>query len=164
MDRATRLDAWVINRDRDAGRRERFFAQDQHGLAVRRFRAVDGHAAEFALHAVDGLPARGMWDAGWIKPGAIGCFLSHAALWRRIASSGRPALILEDDAVLIGGIGDAARTCARSGADLLFVNARTASWLPPGETGAPALIEAAARRIAPGWPGPEDHPGTDGYL
>lgn len=33
--------------------------------------------------------------------GAVGCTLSHVNVWRRIVASGEPALVVEDDAVLV---------------------------------------------------------------
>ena len=47
-------------------------------------------------------PSNVQWDR-WVRPisnSERACFLSHLSLWKKVASSSSPALILEDDAVL----------------------------------------------------------------
>lgn len=57
------------------------------------------------ITAVDGqqttVPAG--WESG---PGAWGCLQSHLALWERIYTEGRPALIFEDDATFAPDFAD----------------------------------------------------------
>lgn len=44
-----------------------------------------------------------------MKPAEIACFLSHRALWREVSNSNEPALILEDDAVLVRDVAEILR-------------------------------------------------------
>src|SRR5690606_11626523 len=37
-----------------------------------------------------------------LKPSQLGCFASHYLLWQECAESGRPLIVVEDDAVLKG--------------------------------------------------------------
>lgn len=65
------------------------------GLPVERIEAVSADAAS-ALRSED------YWES-WerpLRPAERACLLSHVAAWERIAARGRPALVLEDDAVL----------------------------------------------------------------
>lgn len=154
----------VINRDVDARRwREMQAVFSDHKL--QRFSAID---------ASD--PATDVWADPLVKEtrasrkGAVGCFLSHLALWRRIAEEG-PALVLEDDTTPIGDR-DAFKTIwrARRDFDLIFVNQRMArrrSQAPDDDGGLLRSVDASYRstRLAASEaekkPSP---PGTDGYL
>ncbi len=65
------------------------------GFGFRRLEAVTAEAA-------GGLRPESYWQ-GWerpLRPAERACLLSHVAAWERIAAAGRPALVLEDDAVL----------------------------------------------------------------
>lgn len=69
------------------------------GIAFERFEAVDGRALEEAevARVYDAKANRRRFRHPLIRP-EIGCYLSHVALWRRIAASPAPgAVILEDD-------------------------------------------------------------------
>lgn len=80
---------FCINLDRSVERWASINRQaSQLGLSIERFPAIDGSK----LNPPPNFP---------VSPGAIGCFLSHRALWEAI-SHGRDdyALILEDDALL----------------------------------------------------------------
>ena len=90
------MDALIINL---AGSTERLEFQRRQltalGVGFQRVEAVT--AAEASA-----LRPEGYWQ-GWerpLRPAERACLLSHVAAWERIAASGRPALILEDDAVL----------------------------------------------------------------
>jgi GR25 family glycosyltransferase involved in LPS biosynthesis len=85
----------VINLDRTPERWSRFQA-DNPGIAVERFAAVDGRAAPPAALVEAGLAQAGL-D---YTPGAFGCALSHAALWRLCVESGDTLTVCEDDAIL----------------------------------------------------------------
>ncbi|MFD2236247.1 glycosyltransferase family 25 protein [Aureimonas populi] len=105
-----------INLDRAGERRLAMERQGRRlGLGLERVRAVE--AAEIT-------PARAAaLGRSWERPLSLpelACFLSHHALWERIVEEGRPALILEDDAVLSPRILDAlAAAEALEGVDLL---------------------------------------------
>ena len=65
------------------------------GLAFERLEAI---SAADLTDEID----KPIWKS-WQRPmraGEIGCFLSHRAAWQKIAESGQPALVLEDDALL----------------------------------------------------------------
>jgi glycosyl transferase family 25 len=79
--------------------RWRGFQADNPGLQAERFDAVDGRAVDLAELAAAGLVRPGLA----YTPGAYGCALSHAALWRRCVETGAPLTICEDDAVLKPG-------------------------------------------------------------
>ena len=90
------MDILVINLARSA---ERMAFQRRQlsalGLAGERLEAV---AAEEASSR----RPESYWQ-GWerpLRPAERACLLSHVAAWERIAATGRPALVLEDDAVL----------------------------------------------------------------
>lgn len=81
-------DGYYINLDRSPDRRERIKSQLRSvGIEgfYRRFEAVDGKLLDRQTP---------------LRPGEVGIFRSHLDLLRRIASSGRVAHVLEDDAVL----------------------------------------------------------------
>jgi glycosyl transferase, family 25 len=86
---------YVISLDRTPERWRAFLA-DNPDLEVARFPAVDGRSVDVAKLRAGGLAAAGL-D---YTPGAYGCALSHAALWRLCVDTGAPLTVCEDDAVL----------------------------------------------------------------
>jgi len=95
------LGTWLINLDRDTGRRARMETQlTSLGLPFTRFAAINGkdHVAELAKRADAAAYARNMGSP--ILPGKMGCYASHIAVWEEFLASDRDvALILEDDVV-----------------------------------------------------------------
>jgi GR25 family glycosyltransferase involved in LPS biosynthesis/GT2 family glycosyltransferase len=96
---ATAAPVVAINLDRRADRWEalqerlRDAAGAEFAAAVRRFSAVDGQSLELddeIRHTFEGN------DFGW-RRSVIAVALSHRAIWREVAESGRTTLILEDD-------------------------------------------------------------------
>ncbi len=85
-----------INLDRSVDRLHRFRTDNAHVPNLRRFAACDGATTDRASCIRDGLITP---DNGYSPP-ALGCALSHVALWRACADSGRALTICEDDAVL----------------------------------------------------------------
>lgn len=90
------MDILIINLARSTERLA--FQQDQMaalGLGFRRIEAVTADAA-----------AQARPEAYWqrwerpMRPAERACLLSHIAAWHKVAGMNRPALILEDDAVL----------------------------------------------------------------
>lgn len=90
------IDCLVINLARSTARMD--FQRGQMaalGLGWRRIEAVTADEAAQARPET-------YWQR-WerpMRPAERACLLSHVAAWERIAETGRPALILEDDAVL----------------------------------------------------------------
>lgn len=85
----------VISLASSIDRRERFSKENAHA-AFTFFDAVEGKQFQPRMAAMPELFAPGLpYTAG-----AVGCALSHLALWREVVASGRPMTILEDDAVL----------------------------------------------------------------
>jgi glycosyl transferase, family 25 len=85
----------VVSLDRTADR-WRAFQADNPGIAAERFAAVDGRTLDRQALIAAGLIAAEL-D---YTPGAFGCALSHAALWRRCVETGAPLTVCEDDAML----------------------------------------------------------------
>ncbi|MCV2863857.1 glycosyltransferase family 25 protein [Albidovulum sediminicola] len=90
------MDVLVINL---AGSTERMAFQSRQlaalGLPFERVEAVSADAAS-------ALRSENYWES-WerpLRPAERACLLSHVAAWETIAARGRPALVLEDDAVL----------------------------------------------------------------
>jgi glycosyl transferase family 25 len=82
-----------INLDRATLRRQQMETEaDRLGLAFERFPAVSADAVDEATV--------GALDRRWERPlskAELACFLSHRTLWQRVAETGQPMLILEDD-------------------------------------------------------------------
>lgn len=90
------MDILVINLDRSPDRLAFMAAQlDRLGLAFTRSPAVDG--ATIPAEEFDRLSRTYMRPLS--RP-ELGCLLSHASAWRHCVETGRPALVLEDDAFL----------------------------------------------------------------
>jgi GR25 family glycosyltransferase involved in LPS biosynthesis len=87
---------FFINLDRSTDRLHRFRADNAHLPNPRRLAACDGLTIDRAACIRNGLITP---DNDYTMP-ALGCSLSHVALWRICADSGRRLTICEDDAVL----------------------------------------------------------------
>lgn len=85
----------VVSLRRTQGRRQQFVAMNP-GVHFEFFDAVDGYAVDktkfFDSPLADG-------DIPYTA-GAVGCALSHLALWEKCAGAQRPMTIVEDDSVL----------------------------------------------------------------
>jgi GR25 family glycosyltransferase involved in LPS biosynthesis len=85
----------LVNLDRSPDRLEQFLRVNRHLSGVERFPAVDGRiidrdqlvAAEVMMPDLD------------YTPGAVGCALSHIALWKLAVIERQPITVAEDDAV-----------------------------------------------------------------
>ena len=89
------LDAYVINLPRDAAKRRtmaRQLAPHAPWLRAVLVAAVDGRTAPPGEVTE--------WCQDFCTRGTVGCFLSHRRVWQAVLASGRPALVLEDDAIL----------------------------------------------------------------
>lgn len=165
------LPVLVINRDRDRERWDRTRAAARaQGVEPIRIPALDAHAPGFPFHRYAGLIGPTFWGRETIKPGAIGCFLSHRAAWSRVIEEGWPAaLILEDDADLTEPPDRAAAALAGARCDLLFANQRMAGWITAsGLSGDVVALDRLVAALAPlGGPaaaGQTRTPGSDAYV
>jgi GR25 family glycosyltransferase involved in LPS biosynthesis/glycosyltransferase involved in cell wall biosynthesis len=85
----------LINLDRSKDRLAKFMARNGHLGNVIRVPAVDGRETDR-----EELQARGLIAADLsYTPGALGCALSHIALWQKAVAESRIITIFEDDAV-----------------------------------------------------------------
>lgn len=91
-----------INLDRATSRRHRMEAEAERlGLVFSRFAAVS--VEDIGDAALTTLGRR--WERPLSKP-ELACFLSHKALWQRVADTAQPILILEDDVRLSPRLAD----------------------------------------------------------
>ncbi|MEO6323597.1 MAG: glycosyltransferase family 25 protein, partial [Thermoanaerobaculia bacterium] len=104
---ARHLDVSVLNLDRRPDRWESFrqSAAEMAGSVFvercERVPAVDGEA----LAMDEGIAYMFRGNDFDYRRGIVGCALSHLETWKRAASSGRTALVLEDDARFCAGFG-----------------------------------------------------------
>ena len=103
----TDLPTYVINLDRRPDRwQHTWLSLQQHGFSnVKRISAVDGRRlpanqikdlVEKEAYLQLNKPRRRHEDLGSL--GAVGCYLSHVLVWKQIALSGLPSIVMEDDA------------------------------------------------------------------
>lgn len=113
-----------INRDQDIVRRNFVEANAAaQGYRVERFPAVDGYAEDF-------LARYGHRVGGEVGRGTQACFLSHAAVWEKIASGPEPyGLVSEDDVTFLRPSSDLAPYLEGFGRfDILFLNRRAVAY------------------------------------
>ena len=96
------LPIFVIAFASDKMRRDRMTRRlDALGLAFSFIDAIDGRALPEAERLAKEDPARADWIGHHLRPGALGCLLSHRQAWQALLDSGAElGLVLEDDAVL----------------------------------------------------------------
>ena len=165
------LPVLVINRAVDEDRLTRFTTSARaFGLLATRIDAADAHRPDFPFALYADLLRDRFWDTDQIKLGAIGCFLSHRRAWQHVVDHDLPmALICEDDAELLTAPGSLQLAAsALPGFDVIFANARMASWcraigdfdLKP----LPQVINDLAQAGGPKVLGVKPTPGGDCYL
>lgn len=149
-------DILVINLDADAVRLERVVGQ-LLGASFTRIPGVKGaQLPELALRSLTR-------EQGEMQKGTLGCFLSHLVAWERVTASGRPALILEDDAWLLAGVPPStAALNLPAGFDLVFANERMSpeAAVYPQADMATVPVGTSVRTKTRGW----SSAGTDGYF
>lgn len=149
-------DVLLINLDTDTTRLQRMQTQ----LEDTEFTRIPGvRGAHLPSHALR-LLTRGI---GHMQKGTVGCFLSHAAAWERVAESGRVTLVLEDDAWVIAGLPPSlADLPLPRGFDLCFANERLSDSKHRYSDQAfrTRSVGAVAARKPPAW----SSAGTDGYF
>ncbi|HUZ73155.1 MAG TPA: glycosyltransferase family 25 protein [Stellaceae bacterium] len=102
------MDVTVINLDRSADRLATFARRNGHLRSVTRFAAVDGRGLDAQRLIADGVIEPAV--ANSYTKGALGCALSHRALWEAAISGQRPITICEDDAIFNRRFEDTAAT------------------------------------------------------
>jgi GR25 family glycosyltransferase involved in LPS biosynthesis len=90
------MDIQLINLDRNADRLAEFLATNAHLSNVHRFRAMDGSSISRKKFCDHGIFRSEM---AAYSNGAVGCALSHLALWQQAVMQSRPMTVLEDDAI-----------------------------------------------------------------
>jgi len=163
---------YVINRAVDTDRLAGFIeAAATHWVTPIRITADDAHRPDFPFALYDDLIGPRFWGGDDIKPGAIGCFLSHRRAWQALIDSGQPrALICEDDARIsepldrLAGIADGLGEF-----DILFANDRLAGWAGAAPGGAEVcglrgVIRGLSVAGGPQAVGLSSAPGADCYL
>lgn len=119
-----------INRDQDTQRRAFVEANAAaQGYQVERFAAINGHSEDF--------PDRyGHRVGGTIGRGTQACFLSHAAIWEKIASGPDPyGLVSEDDVTFLRPASELAPYLAGFARfDLIFLNLRSVVYREYAQT------------------------------
>lgn len=165
------LPVYVLNRDQDTGRLAAFTASArEYHIDFKRISAFDGHAADAPFRDHADLIGAHFWGAPEVKPGALGCFLSHRSAWWKVLDNGHPnALICEDDAVFFEDLSRLEHSARALGSvDIIFANTRLASWCAAvGGDEAHPLSEVMARLAASGGPkglGLKSAPGGDCYV
>lgn len=102
------MDIVVISLERSRDRRAHMTAMlRQAGLDFAFARAIDADAGEH-LAFPNYSRAAALWLRGAeLVPGEIACFASHYTVWRQCVDTGRPMIVLEDDAELESNFGHA---------------------------------------------------------
>lgn len=139
----------VINRNADTARLGHFRrAAKRHEVKPVRITAVDGLAPAPAFHAWADLIGPHFWGEDQVKPGALGCYLSHYRCWQHVVERGLDwALICEDDVeISLPGAGIDAIGAGLGDLDLLFANDRLCA-------GGDGSVADALRRLEARAPG-----------
>lgn len=149
-------DIFVINLDSDTLRMERMRKQ-LGDVPYTRIPGVKGaYLPAYVLRAVS-------QNQGHLLKGTMGCFLSHIALWEKVAAGTRNALVLEDDASVIAGLPPSlAALRLPDDFDVTFVNERMhpANFRFPAASFRTAETNEVAKTKPANW----SSAGTDGYF
>ena len=96
------IHVFVISLKNDTGRRESITRHlENHGFAFEFFDAIDGRQMDVALHPDYNAKRRLRSFGRHIKPGELGCLLSHLGTYKEIVKRNIPyTLVLEDDVIL----------------------------------------------------------------
>lgn len=126
--------------------------------------AIDGHNTRELKPYLDLFP-HNFWGGKMIKPGALGCFLSHREAWLQLVESdARYMVIAEDDSRPIANFGKqwAHYDAQMQKMDFLFLNDRTADWATPRfETIDRAIFQDQKSQVISKA---GRAPGADGYV
>ena len=166
------IPVWFISRPVDVDR-QRTFADHaaKKGITPERIDAFDAHREDFPFGLFADLIGPLFWGQDMIKPGAIGCFLSHRRAWQRLVESGLDAaLICEDDIALTEGLDRLGSVAAGiPDLDILFANDRLGAWAAAGHPNSPvvpmaSVIGGLGQAGGPKAAGVKAAPGADCYL
>ena len=162
----------IINLRQSADRR-RHIAQQFSKTKIRPmfFPAFDGHSKAFPFFVFQALSGRWWHDAENFKPGAFACFLSHAAIWAKVARGQSPyAFVFEDDVAFdFDGLETARLDIGNAPKpfDIVFVNQRMHNYVSNLE-GEDAIINVSHllyERVLDGtYANRVPVPGGDGYA
>lgn len=122
---------YVINRAKDMERLQRFSGSCRRwGMNFERLEAVNCAASDFDFRHYEKDIAETFYGKTQFLRGAVGCFLSHSAAWRKLLESDfSHAVICEDDAVFLGPI--PRRACdyqMPEDFDLVYLNQRLSGF------------------------------------
>jgi len=109
----------LINLDRTPDRLSEFVAHNQSAVNIRRFSAIDGKSVDRTWLVQEGILA----PDNRYSDGAVGCVLSHLALWRQVIADDRIMTICEDDAILnhnFSSLSDTLMSFCEDKFDLIF--------------------------------------------
>ena len=123
----------VISLKRSTDRRRHILQQfRQTNLRPSLFPAFDGHDDCFPYFLFQKLSGRWWDDVDNFRPGAFACFLSHAAVWAKVASGSSPyAFVFEDDVTFnLPAFQDCLAALKHESFDLVFVNWAMHCWVP----------------------------------
>ncbi len=146
----------VLSRPADMCRRARMRRSVPAGFEWSFFNATDGREPERIPARYAALVAPTFWSGPILKPGAIGCFLSHVRTWERCVAEDGPLLVLEDDVAFADDLGPPLGVIEASPFDVLFVNDLPAEWVAlaaqsgAAPAGAVSLRETVATILAAG--------------
>lgn len=118
------------------------------------------------------LIANTFWGDSKLKPGAIGCFISHYRVWEECVSANYPVLVLEDDVLLDSDIENQLNLHENTNFDVIFLNQRSVRWMQlyQSRNRLPSLPARPFREVISGLvnsniePGNKIAPGTDCYM
>jgi glycosyl transferase family 25 len=131
QERAEGPQAFVINLVRSYERREHMMVQlAKTNVPWEIVDAVDGRDLDIAD---TNLVSPELSSSASLRPGAVGCAMSHLQLYHRVMELGLPEiLVLEDDIILPADLGSLASAAARemSGAEIVLLNYHPAGPLP----------------------------------
>lgn len=163
---------YIINLKRSVDRRRLITRQfSRTGFRPLVFCAFDGHDTAFPFFVFKNLSGRWWHYADHFKPGAFACYLSHAAIWAKVASGSSPyAFIFEDDTTFdFAALESCLLDIEDTSFDLIFVNQRMHRWVSSiSRTGPSCMVKVASllsERVLNG--AYADHvpcPGADGYI
>lgn len=119
---------YVISRRIDVARRELIKTKIPAELDWRFFDATDGHRPETVPVQYRHLVRPHFWGATFLKPGAVGCYISHYRVWEQVLKDQEPAIIIEDDVEFSDDLSILSRL-HESDSDILMLNKRTADWV-----------------------------------
>jgi glycosyl transferase family 25 len=99
-----------------------------------RWRAYTGYLTEKGLLTLTKtVKTRVRLDHSELTPGAVGCFLSHLALWEKLIGTDRVHLVLEDDSMPISSFGKELRTILEHfprDADIFLMSHQSTNTVP----------------------------------